>query len=188
MFFALIVLSDKPRKGKNMKSFRIIFITLLALLSISSASLACEFGWTTNFNAEAKADPAGFRTQLAERFDLTDIQVMALRNIFASPADAYIMLRFGEMKGGLKKISREEGIEAIKKYRTNRGKGWVFLAQILGIDSESEPFIALQHGYDLLDHDHPDHFACSDYDQGAVKYAANIHNNDNKHLVGFRNY
>ena len=170
-----------------MKLFRILFITLLALLFISSAASACEFSWTTSFNREAKADPAGFRTKLAERFNLSDIQVMALRNIFASPADAYIMLRFGEMKGGLKKISKEDGIEAIKKYRTNKGKGWIVLAHILGVDSESEEFLALQYGYDLLDHDHPDHFACSDYDSGTVKFAANIFNSDNKDLAGLKN-
>jgi len=170
-----------------MKLFRIICIASFTLLFVSSAASACEFGWTGNFNREAKAAPAGFRTMLAERFDLSDIQVMALRNIFASPADAYIMLRFGEMKGGLKKISREDGIEAIQKYRTNKGKGWVVLAHILGVDSESEEFFALQHGYDLLDHEHPDHFACSDYDRGTVKFAANILNSENKHPVGLKN-
>jgi hypothetical protein len=164
-----------------------MFFALLAFLFVASAALACEFGWTTDFNREAKADPAAFRTQLAERFDLSDIQVMALRNIFASPADAYIMLRFGEIKGGLKKISKEDAIEAIKKYRTNKGKGWVVLAQVLGVGFDSEEFLALQHGYDLLDHDHPDHFACSDYDHGTVTFAANTLNNDNKHSVGFKN-
>ena len=170
-----------------MKLFKIMFIASMALVLISSAAIACEFGWTSDFNSQAKADPAEFRTRLAERFGLRDIQVMALRNIFASPADAYIMLRFGEMKGGLKKISKEDGIEAVKKYRTNKGKGWVVLAEILGVDSESEEFLALQHGYDLPGHAGPDHFACSDYDRGTVKYAANILGNDDKLVVGFKN-
>jgi len=171
-----------------MKLFKIILIASMALLLVSSAAAACEFGWTSDFNIEAKSDPAGFRTRLAERFGLRDIQVMALRNIFASPADAYIMLRFGEMKGGLNKISKDEGIEAVKKYRTNKGKGWVVLAQILGVETDSEEFLDLQHGYDLPGHESKDHFACSDYEHGTVQYAANMHiNDDNKRVVGFKN-
>ena len=183
----LNIKSSNSSKEEIMKLFRIFFIAVLALVLVSSAVKACEFGWTSNFNKEAKADPAGFRTRLAERFGLRDIQVMALRNIFASPADAYIMLRIGEMKGGLDKISKEDGITAIKKYRTNKGKGWVALAGILGVETDSEEFSALQHGYDLPGHDDPDHFACSDYDHGKVKYAANILGNDDKLLVGFKN-
>lgn len=170
-----------------MKLFKIMLIASVTILLVSSAATACEFGWTTNFNAEAKADPAEFRARLAKRFGLRDIQVMALRNIFASPADAYIMLRFGEMKGGLKKISKDDGIAAIKKYRTNKGKGWVVLADILGIETDSEEFLALQHGYDLPGHDSNDHFACSDYERDTLKYAANILGNDDKQLIGFKN-
>lgn len=184
LYFCWVI---NQQREEFMKLFKITIIAALAFVLASSAATACEFGWTGNFNTEAKADSAGFRTRLAERFDLRDIQVMALRNIFASPADAYIMLRFGEMKGGLKKISKEDGIEAVKKYRTNKGKGWVVLAGILGVETDSEEFIALQHGYDLPGHDGPDHFACSDYDHGTVKYAANILGNDDKLVVGFKN-
>ena len=96
-----------------MKLFKILLIASIALLIVSSAAIARDFGWTRDFNIQAKADPPGFRARLATRFDLSDFQVIALRNIFASPADAYIMLRFGEMQGDLKKVSKEQGIEAV---------------------------------------------------------------------------
>ena len=132
-----------------MKLFKILIISSLALLIVSSAAIARDFGWTRDFNIQAKSNPSGFRAKIATRFDLSDLQVMALRNIFASPADAYIMLRFGEMQGVLKKLSKDEGIAAVKKYRSNKGKGWNALADILGVDTDSKEFLALKHGHDL---------------------------------------
>lgn len=139
-----------------MKFLRIFIIVSMAILLASPAARAGDFAWTRNFNLQAKADPLEFRAKLAERFDLTEVQVIALRNIFASPADAYIMLRLGEMQGDLKAISREQGIEAVKKYRSNKDKGWEVLAEILGIETESEQFLALKRDHDMyteMDHD-----------------------------------
>ena len=129
---------------------------MMLLLVVSSAAMASDFGWTRNFNKQAKADWPGFKAKMATRFDLRDMQVIALRNIFASPADAYIMLRFGEMKGVLKKLSKEEGIAAVKKYRENKDKGWEVLAGILGVETESEEFLALRSGHDLYDDNNRD--------------------------------
>jgi hypothetical protein len=139
-----------------MKLFRILSIAIIALLVCSAAAMASDFGWTRDFNKQAKADWPGFRAKMATRFDLRDMQVIALRNIFASPADAYIMLRFGEMKGVLKKLSKEEGIEAVKKYRANKQKGWLVLAGILGVETESDEFLALRSGHDLYDDNNHD--------------------------------
>ena len=146
-----------------MKLFKIVFISMMLLLVVSSAAMASDFGWTRNFNKQAKADWPGFKAKMATRFDLRDMQVIALRNIFASPADAYIMLRFGEMKGVLKKLSKEEGVAAVKKYRENKEKGWEVLAGILGVETESEEFLALKHGHDLYDYNKRDQVANSGY-------------------------
>jgi hypothetical protein len=96
------------------------------------------------------------------------MQVMALRNIFASPADAYIMLRFGEIQGVLKKLSKEEGKSAVKKYRSNKSKGWEALADILGVDTDSKDFLALEHGHDLHFGDTNDKIAYSDHDRNNI--------------------
>ena len=151
-----------------MKLFKILIISSLALLIVSSAAIARDFGWTRDFNIQAKSNPSGFRAKIATRFDLSDLQVMALRNIFASPADAYIMLRFGEMQGVLKKLSKDEGIAAVKKYRSNKGKGWKALADILGVDTDSKEFLALKHGHDLHGGDTLDKVAYTDHDRDNV--------------------
>jgi hypothetical protein len=151
-----------------MKLFKILFISSIALFVVSSAAIASDFGWTRDFNRQAKASPSEFRAKLATRFDLNDFQAIALRNIFASPADAYIMLRFGEMQGVLKKLSKEEGIAAVKKYRSNKDKGWEVLAESLGVNPESEEFIALKEGHDLYDVDNRDRVAYRDYDRANV--------------------
>ena len=156
-----------------MKLFKILLISSLALLVVSSAAIASDFGWTRDFNIQAKADPPGFRARLATRFDLSDLQVIALRNIFDCPADAYIMLRFGEMQGGLKKLSKEQGIAAVKKYRINKGKGWEVLAKSLGVEPESEEFLALKQDHDLHGDNNRVQVAYSGYDRGTVNYVDN---------------
>ena len=156
-----------------MKLFKILLIAPIALLIVSSAAIARDFGWTRDFNIQAKADPPGFRARLATRFDLSDFQVIALRNIFASPADAYIMLRFGEMQGDLKKVSKEQGIEAVKKYRSNKDKGWDVLAKSLGVEPGSKEFLALKRDHDLPGGNNRAQVAHSDYDRGNVNYVDN---------------
>src|SRR5210317_809185 len=150
-----------------MKLCKILLISSMTILFVSSLAIAGDFGWTRNFNIQAKADPLEFRARLAARFDLSDVQVIALRNIFASPADAYIMLRLGEMQeGGLKKLSKETAIEAVNKYRLNKGKGWYKLAEILGVETESKEFLALKLGHDLEGGSKQDQVAYSNYGRG----------------------
>lgn len=151
-----------------MKLFKIILITLMALLVVSSTAMARDFGWTRDFNKQAKADLPEFRERMATRFEISDLHAIALRNIFASPADAYIMLRFGEMQGVLKKISKEEGIVAIKKYRENKDKGWGVVAESLGVDPSSDEFRALKRGHDLYDGNSHDQVAYRDHNRNNV--------------------
>ena len=151
-----------------MKLFKIILFASIVLFVVSSVAMAKDFGWTRDFNLQAKADMQGFREKLATRFDLSDFQVIALRNIFASPADAYIMLRFGEIQGGLKKLSKEQAIEAVEKYRSNKGKGWDELAKSLGLEPKSKEYLALKRGHDLPVSDTPSRVAYRDYDRSNV--------------------
>ncbi|MBW2466912.1 MAG: hypothetical protein JRF02_06385 [Deltaproteobacteria bacterium] len=133
-----------------MKTCRVLLFSLMVFSVFSTTAIADDFAWTRDFNIQAKADPAGFRARIGSRFDLDDFQVRALLNIFNCPADAYIMLRLGEMQGMLKgKLSREQGIAVIKKYRRNRSKGWVTMAESLGVKSGSKEFLALKQGHDL---------------------------------------
>ena len=107
--------------------------------------MASDFGWTEGFNIQAQADPSGFRAKLATRFKIGDVQVDAVLNNVNDPADAYLMLRLGEMSG--------RPVDYVfEKYRHNRGKGWGALAKSLGIkpgSEESKKFHALKRGHDL---------------------------------------
>ena len=125
-----------------MKLFKILLISLLAILVVSSTAMASDFGWTEDFNIQAQADPSGFRARLATRFNIGDVQVRAVLSNFEKPSDAYIMLRLGEMSG-------KSTDYVVEKYSYNKGKGWGALAKSLGIKPGSEEFHALKNGHDL---------------------------------------
>jgi hypothetical protein len=125
-----------------MKLYKNLLISLLAIFVVSTSAMASDFGWTGDFNIQAQADPSGFRTSLATRFNLGDVQVRAVLSNFENPADAYIMLRLGEMSG-------RPTDYIIDKYSSNKGKGWGALAKSLGIKPGSQEFHALKSGHDL---------------------------------------
>jgi hypothetical protein len=114
-----------------MKLYRILLFSLMTLLVVSSVAAASDFGWTRDFNIQAQADPSGFRARLATRFNLGDVQVKAVLSNFDSSADAYVMLRLGEMSG------MPTGY-VVEEYKNNKGKGWGALAKSLGIKPGSE--------------------------------------------------
>jgi len=125
-----------------MKLFRIVSISLLTLLLVSSAAFAGDFGWTKDYNIQAQADPSGIRARLATRFNIGAAKVTAVLSNFDTPADAYIALRLGEMSG--RSID-----DVIGKYKQNKGQGWGALAKSLGIKPGSEEFHALKQDHDL---------------------------------------
>ena len=73
------------------------FVLSLALLLVTSAAAAADFDWVRDFNTRAQADPAGFRASIAARFQIGDAQITAVLGNVSGPADAYIVLRYGEM-------------------------------------------------------------------------------------------
>ncbi|MBP1778127.1 MAG: putative exported protein [candidate division NC10 bacterium] len=117
------------------------FALALALLLASSAA-AADFDWVKDFNALVQADPAGFRTRIAARFQIGDAQITAVLGNVSSPADAYIVLRLGEM-------SRHPADYVLREYKASKGKGWGVIAKNLGIKPGSEEFHALKRGQDL---------------------------------------
>jgi len=125
-----------------MKLIKILFMAVIALLVFSSAVIANDFGWTEDFNIQAQADPSGFRARLATRFKIGDVQVDAVLSNVDEPADAYLVLRLGEMSG-------KPADYVFEKYKHNKGKGWGALAKSLGIKPGSEEFHALKSGHDL---------------------------------------
>lgn len=125
-----------------MKLLRLSGITLVLMLVAVSALAASDFDWTRSFSLEARADSSGFKAQLKSRFKIGDVQLDALLSYVNDPADAYLLLRLGEIS--------ERPIElVIEKYRRNNGKGWGEVAKSLGIKPGSRQFHALKQGHDL---------------------------------------
>ncbi|UCG38286.1 MAG: hypothetical protein JSV00_08840 [bacterium] len=115
---------------------------VLAVALSAAVAAAADFDWTRDFNIRAEADRDGFRAQLSTRFKIGDTQVQVVLGNVDSPADAYMVLRLGEM-------SSRPVDEVLDRYRTEKGKGWGALAMSLGIKPGSKEFQALKQGSDI---------------------------------------
>ena len=125
-----------------MKPLKMLFVILLKLLLVSSVASAGDFDWIKDLNIQAEADPSGFRARLATRFNIGDAQIKVVLNNVEKPADAYMVLRLGEM-------SNQPTESVIEEYKSGNGIGWGALAKSLGIKAGSEEFHALKRGHDL---------------------------------------
>jgi hypothetical protein len=125
-----------------MKLQKMFFMISMLILLVPSAAVAGDFDWMQNLNIRAEADQSGFRAQLATRFNIGPVQVNAVLGNVERPADAYMVLRLGEM-------SNHPPEYVIQKYKSGKGKGWGVIAKSLGIKPGSEEFHALKRGHDL---------------------------------------
>ncbi len=125
---------------------RVVFMVAVIFLLIVSAGLleAGDFDWIRDFNVRAEADPSGFKAQLGARFKIGDAQINAVLSNVERPADAYMVLRLGEM-------SAKPMNYVIEKYKSGKGKGWGVIAQSLGIKPGSKEFHALKRRSDMYD-------------------------------------
>lgn len=130
-----------------MKFIKILFFTLIYLLTVTSVAFADDFNWTRNFNISAEADPSGFKARLETRFKVGDLEVKAVLGDVSKPSDAYILFRLGEMS--------DKPIDYVmEKYRAQKDKGWGVLAKSLGIKPGSADFHELKGGHDLYEGEH----------------------------------
>ncbi len=136
--------SKQIQKENIMKVLKMLFVVSMALLLVSSAAVAGDFDWIRDFNIKAEADPSGFRVRLSTRFKIGDTQIKIVLNNVEKFADAYMVLRLGEM-------SQQPTENVIEKYKSGKGKGWGALAKSLGIKPGSKEFHALKRGHDLYD-------------------------------------
>jgi len=125
-----------------MKLLKMLFMVLMMLLLVSSAAAAGDFDWIKGYTIKAEADPSGFRARLAARFKIGNAQIETVLSNVEKPADAYMLLRLGE-------ISRQPVDFVIGQYKSGKGKGWGALAKSLGIKPGSREFHALKSGHDL---------------------------------------
>lgn len=125
-----------------MKARRIALTGLMVFLLVSSTALAGDFDWIQDLNIRATADPSGFKAQLGARFKIGNAEINTVIGNVEKPADAYMVLRLGEM-------SHQPTDYVMKQYRSGKGKGWGVLAKSLGIKPGSKEFHDLKRGHDL---------------------------------------
>jgi len=125
-----------------MKTLRMLLVALTVSLVAASLAIAGDFDWVRDFNLQAQADPSGFRAKLATRFQIGDARIDAVIGNVTKPADAYMVLRLGEM-------SHHPPEYVLSKYKAEKKKGWGALAKSLGIKPGSAEFHALKRGQDL---------------------------------------
>lgn len=127
-----------------MKAFKMILGAAIVLLLASSVAVAGDFDWLRDLNIQAQADASGFKARLAARFQIGEARISAVLGNLEKPADAYMVMRLGEMAG-------KPPEEVAKVYQEGKGKGWGALAKSLGIKPGSKEFHALKKGHDLGD-------------------------------------
>jgi hypothetical protein len=127
-----------------MKLPKVIFAFIMMLLLLSSVAVAGDFDWIKDLNMQAEADLSGFRARLGARFKVGDVEIETVLTNVERPADAYMVLRLGEM-------SKQPTDYVISQYKSTTGKGWGALAKSLGIKPGSSEFHALKNGHDLYD-------------------------------------
>jgi len=125
---------------------RSVLAGVVVVLLAAGAVLAGDFGWMKDLNIRAQADPSGFKASLATRFKIGDTQITAVLSNVDKPADAYMVLRLGEMSG-------QPTDRVTERYRSSKGQGWGNLAKSLGIKPGSKEFKALKRGHDLEGYD-----------------------------------
>jgi hypothetical protein len=122
-----------------MNLYRRILVVLVMHFVFISAAMAGDFDWLKTLDINAKADLPGFNATLSTRFNIGGMEVKTVINSVARPADAYMVLRLGE-------ISHQPTDYVIKQYQTYRHKGWGALAKSLGIKPGSRQFHDLKSG------------------------------------------
>lgn len=125
-----------------MRRYPAIIAIFLFLLTVSPIAGAADFTWIPDFNIKAEGDPAGFKARLAARFNLDAVRIDAIVQAVEKPADAYMVLKLGEM-------SHRPPEYVLKQYQSQKYRGWGTLAKSLGIKPGSPEFHALKRGSDL---------------------------------------
>ena len=119
-----------------------LLLGFILFISFNIKVNAGDFGWLEQLSIEARSDGSGFRIRLATRFKIGDAKVKAVISDMGNGADAYMVMRLGEMSG--------HNVEYVaERYKANKGKGWGALARSLGIKPGSRAFKALKRGHDL---------------------------------------
>ena len=157
-----------------MKNFKIIILTLMMLIVVSTSIIAADFDWIREFNIQAQAEPSGFRARLATRFQIGEARISAVLSNLSEPGNAYMVFRLGE-------ISHRPPEDVLNVYNANKGKGWGIIARKLAIKPGSQEFQALKKGHDLGGKDNEKNKAAKSRNKNIAKEPDRDGGNINKH-------
>ena len=115
----------------------IIFLSLfLSPLVFAASDLD---GFINRLNVEAQADLGAFKVRLSNQFGVPVPKVEAVMATVATPGDAYMCFRVGQVAS--------QPVEVVtKEYQAHKGQGWGVIAKNLGIKPGSKEFHALKKG------------------------------------------
>src|SRR5512139_207016 len=122
---------------KIFSSLSIIFLFFF-LFSPILASSDLD-GFIKGLNVEAKADLGAFKVRLSTQFGVPVPRVEAVMASVATPGDAYMCLRVGQ-------VASQPVDVVMKEYQAHKGQGWGVIAKNLGIKPGSKEFHALKKG------------------------------------------
>lgn len=95
----------------------------------------------SDMNVQARADLPGFKARLSATFGVAAPEVEMVIASVRVPADAYMVLRVGQVAGQPREV-------VLKEYREGKGRGWGAIAKNLGIKPGSREFHELKRGFD----------------------------------------
>ena len=122
------------------KIFSVISILILFVFLPSFVLGASDLdGFIRNLNVEAKADLGAFKMRLSSQFGVPVPKVEAIIASVATPGDAYMCFRVGQV------ASQPVDVVA-KEYQAHKGQGWGVIAKNLGIKPGSKEFHDLKKG------------------------------------------
>ncbi|MGE5189867.1 MAG: hypothetical protein ACM3NF_07410 [Gemmatimonadota bacterium] len=112
------------------------FLLVMPVAGLCGGDLNVFLG---NMNVQARADLPAFTARLSATFGVPAPQVEILMSKVREPADAYMVLKVGE-------VARQPETVVLHEYQANRGKGWGVIAKNLGIKPGSREFHELKRG------------------------------------------
>ena len=117
--------------------FSVIFLSLFFFSPVLASSDLDDF--IKRVNVEAQADLGAFKVRLSTQFGVPLPNVEAIMARVATPGDAYMCFRVGQVAS--------KPVEVVtKEYQAHKGQGWGVIAKNLGIKPGSEEFHALKKG------------------------------------------
>ena len=90
-----------------------------------------------SINVSAKADLTVFKTDLSVEFNVSTKEVNNLFSLKMEPGEVYLTLE-------ISKISKKSSIDVATCYKSNKSKGWGYIAKEMGIKPGSAEFHELK--------------------------------------------